>query len=487
MNLEKILNNIEILEYVNIKNEDIKNIDIKNICDNTNNVKELNNSLFVCIEGFNFDSHLKVNELVEFGVKFLVCTKKVESKIPYVIVNNTRKELGKLASNFYNNPSDKLKIIGVIGTNGKTSTTYIIKQLLDKQKVNTSLIGTSGVYINNKRLKETLTTPDPILLNKLFYQMVKAGSEVVVMEISAHAISLNKVDFLTCSVLIFSNFSQDHLDFFKTMEHYKSTKFSFFNSNNCKNAVINIDDNAGEELYKIIKDNIPTVTVGIDNLADFNAVNINLKLDKTTFVLKSKEINEKVVFKLPCLFNIYNLLCGLLAIKILKYEIILEDIQALKPIKGRFNIIKISKNKFVILDYAHTPESLRNILENVKNLSNLEIITLFGCPGNRDETKREIMGKIAKEFSKKIYITTDNPKYENPIIICNEILWGAKEKGEIIENREKAIEKAIKNLKDNQVLLCLGKGSETYQDINNLKIPYNDFKTIMKCIKNLKK
>ncbi|MBE5745942.1 MAG: UDP-N-acetylmuramoyl-L-alanyl-D-glutamate--2,6-diaminopimelate ligase [Clostridiales bacterium] len=487
MNLYKILENIDILEFVNINKEETKNIEIKNICDNTTNIKKLKDSLFVCIEGFNFDSHTIVKDFESFGVKFLVCNKKIETKIPCIIVKNTRKVLGEIASNFYDNPCKKLKIIGVIGTNGKTSTTYIIKQLLDKQNVKTSLIGTSGVYINNKRIKETLTTPDPLLLNELFYKMFKAGSEVVVMEISAHAISLNKVDFLCCDALIFSNFSQDHLDFFQTMENYKNTKFSFFNSKNCKNAIINIDDKAGSELYANSNEKIPTFSFGIENDADIIAKDIKLFLNKTNLTIKINESYKKIAFNLSCRFNVYNLLSAVLTLKVLDFSINLNHIKTLKPIKGRFNIIKLSKNKFIIIDYAHTPESLKSLLQNVNKLFHGKIITLFGCPGNRDETKREIMGNIAYNYSDKIYITSDNPKYENPLIICNQILKGAKEKGKIVEDREKAIKKAIKNLKANEVLLIVGKGSESYQDINNLKIPYSDFKVVYKCIKKLKK
>lgn len=487
MKVKELLKNIKVLKYVNISKKELENFNIKYLIDNTKNENKLKNSCFVCINGFNFDSHTISNFLKEKGVKFLVCEKEVETLLPYIIVENTRKELGYLASNFYNNPSKKMKIIGVIGTNGKTSTTNIIKQLCDLNNIKCSLIGTSGVYINNKRLKETLTTPDPLLLNELFYKMEKAKSKVVVMEISAHAIYLNKVDFLKTDTLIFTNFSQDHLDFFKTMDNYKNVKFSYFNKYNTKNAIINIDDLAGEELYNKIKDIINTKTFSINKKSDLQAKYIKLQLNRSEFTIKTENESLNLKTRIACEFNIYNILSAILALKTLKFtKNLYKNISKLKPVLGRFNIKKVKNNSFAIIDYAHTPESLKSVLENIKKLSNKKIITVFGCPGNRDETKREIMGKIAYKYSKKVIITTDNPKYENPLIICNEILKGAKEKGVIIEDREKAINFAYKNL-NNNILLIAGKGSETEQDINNLKIPYSDYKVLNNCIKNEKK
>lgn len=489
MKAENLLKNVEIKGVKNANLNEIYNLNISNVIDNFNNVGNNKNLCFVCINGFNFDSHILVKNLNINNVSLIISEKELETNIPYVIVKNSRSALSFIASNFYNNPSEKLKVIGIIGTNGKTSTTYLIKQLLNKQKIKCSLIGTSGVYINNKKLKETLTTPDPLLLNKLFSKMVKAKTEVVVLELSAHAISLNKVDFLFCDVLIFSNFSQDHLDFFKTMENYKNTKLSYFNKLHTKNAVINIDDNVGLELFNKLKaeKEINCYSYSIKNTSNVKAENVSLSLNNTKFNLKLFNEEYKIKTKVLCEFNVYNILSAILSLSILNYKNnLIQNVNTLSPVKGRFNIIKISKNKFCIIDYAHTPESLIKVLESVKSLSNFNIISLFSCPGNRDETKRKLMGEIAYNFSKKIIISTDNPKFENPLIIASEIKKGAKEKGVVIEDRKTAIIYAIKNLKENQVLLIIGKGTESYQDINNLKIPYSDYKTVYSCIKTLK-
>lgn len=485
MRVKDLIKNIKIIKKVNFDVTTL-NLNIKNLCDNTSS-KKIKNSAFVCIDGFNFDSHTKACDFQKMGVKFVVCEKEIKTNLPYIIVSSTREILGRLCDNFFNHPTKNLTLIGLIGTNGKTSTSYFIKQIINLNKKHCSVIGTSGVYINNKKIKETLTTPDPILLYSLLDKARKKKSEFVVMEISAHAIKLKKVANLKCDIVCFTNFSQDHLDFFKTMENYKQTKFSFFNLFNTKKAIINIDDAFGLELFEKIKNRIKTKTFAIENCADYQAKDINLSLNKSKFNLSFQNFCQNVEVFVPCLFNIYNILCAISVCKELKLNVNAEILNKLNGIKGRFDVFNLKNNCSVLIDYAHTPESLRCLFESVKNLSNLTINSVFGCPGNRDETKREIMGKIAYEFCDKIYITSDNPKFENPLIICEEIKRGAEDKGIIIENRQKAIEKAIKNLKNNEILCVVGKGSEEYQDINNKKIKYSDYDVVKKCIKKLKK
>ncbi len=288
MNLQKLLYKVKVLKYCNF-NKDTFNLNIKKVLDSTKS-KSFNSSCFVCVEGINFDSHTKITELETKGVKFFVCSKQVNTTIPYIIVENTREVLPILLDNFYNNPTKNFKLISVIGTNGKTSTTYFIKQFLDIKNIKCGLIGTSGVFIGDKKFNETLTTPDPILLYKLFDKMSKANCKVVVMEISAHAIKLNKVKNLVSDICIFTNFSQDHLDFFGSMENYKQTKFSYFNKNNVKNAIINIEDKIGKELYEKIKNEIKVETISLNENSNYKISNINLSLSETNFVLTIKNI-----------------------------------------------------------------------------------------------------------------------------------------------------------------------------------------------------
>ncbi|MGN1208509.1 MAG: UDP-N-acetylmuramoyl-L-alanyl-D-glutamate--2,6-diaminopimelate ligase [Christensenellales bacterium] len=485
MKIKDLLNGVCVKKCVNF-DEKTLNLNVKHIIDNTNN-KKIKNSLFVCISGFNFDSHQNSKNFAHLGIKFAVCEKEIETTLPYIIVENTREVLGILCDNFYHHPTKAFTLVGVIGTNGKTSTTNFIKQLLNLNHKKCSLIGTSGVTINNKKLKETLTTPDPLILYALFDKARKAKSDVVVMEISAHAIKLNKVKNLCFDIVCFTNFSQDHLDFFGTMENYKQTKFSFFNKKNVKKAIINIDDEAGSELFLKIKDDIEAKTFSLTKKADYMAKITETKINKTKFGLSLDNFSRQYLTNVPCKFNLYNILCATSVVKELGYCVDESCFSKLKNVKGRFDVFNLTENRFVLIDYAHTPESLENVLISVKNLFSSNIIALFGCPGNRDETKRRIMGEIAHKYCEKIYITTDNPKFENPLIICEEILSGAKEKGIVIEDRTKAIKTAIKNLNSGEILCVIGKGCEEYQDINNKKIKYSDYTVVSKCIKRIKK
>lgn len=482
MKLKKLLENVEILDVKNISFQKLFELNVEKISDNS--FDDLKHALFVCINGDNFDSHKIVPEIDNF-VEVFVCEHEIQTTKPYVIVKNSRKALSYICGNFYNNPIEKMKLVCVVGTNGKTTTTYFIKQMLENLGKNVGLIGTSGVYIKNKRLKETLTTPDPKILHKLFFKMKKAQCDIVVMEVSAHAIFLHKIDNLNSDITIFTNFSQDHLDYFKTMENYKKTKFKFF-ENNTKFAIINKDDEVSTELEKIIKNKMEYSTFGLNSKAnltsefecDINCSKLKIKYNKKEF---------KVKFNVPSLYNVYNLLSAILVCLKFNFNIeqIVNVIDKIKNVAGRFDIIEYKTNK-IIIDYAHTPESLKETLKNIKMLTNNEIILVFGCPGNRDEIKREIMGKIASEYCKKIIITTDNPKFENPLRICNQILKGCEEKGVIVEDRFDAIKFAIENLKENEIVLIAGKGTETYQDINGIEMKYSDYKSVKQCIKNKK-
>lgn len=482
MKLDELLKNVEILDVKNISFQKLFSLEVERISDNS--FDNLKNSLFVCISGDNFDSHKIVPEIDSF-VKVFVCEHEVKTTKPYIIVKNTRRALSYICGNFYNNPIEKMKLVCVVGTNGKTTTTYFIKQMLESLGKTVGLIGTSGVYIKNKRLKETLTTPDPMLLHKLFYKMEKAKCDVVVMEVSAHAIFLHKTDNLKADVAIFTNFSQDHLDFFKTMENYKKTKLKFF-ENNTKFAIINKDDKISSELENLIKNKIDFSTFGLNSNANLTG-KCECSINGTNLNIFYKNHDYFVKFNVPCLYNVYNLLSAVLLC--LHFGFLIEEIinviSKIKNVLGRFDIIEYKTNK-IIIDYAHTPESLKETLKNIKNLTNNEIILVFGCPGNRDETKREIMGKIANEYCKQVVITTDNPKFENPLRICNQILIGCKNKGLIIEDRFNAIKFAIKSARENEIILIAGKGSESFQDINGIEMKYSDYKSVFRCIKNRK-
>lgn len=480
--LKKLLENVEILDVKNISFQKLFSIEVERVCDNS--FDKLENSLFVCVAGENFDSHKIVSDVENF-VKVFVCEHEIKTKKPYIIVKNTRRALSYIFGNFYDNPIKKMKLVCVVGTNGKTTTTYFVKQMLEFLGKSVGLIGTSGVFIKNKKLKETLTTPDPKILHELFFKMEKAKCDVVVMEVSAHAIFLRKIDNLKADVTIFTNFSQDHLDFFKTIENYKKTKLKFI-ENNTNYLCFNRDDEISGEIENLVKNKIEYSTFGLNFGADLTS-EVECELNGTELKIKYNQKEFNTTFNVPSLYNVYNLLSAILVCLKFGFKIqeIVDVIPKIKQVAGRFDVICFKTNK-IIIDYAHTPESLKETLENIKNLTEGDITLVFGCPGNRDEIKREIMGKIANKFCKKIIITTDNPKYENPLRICEEILKGCDVKGTIIEDRFSAIKFAIKNAKENEIILIAGKGSESYQDINGIEMKYSDYKSVFRCIKNKK-
>lgn len=478
MELKKLLQGVEIEKIIG----NIDKVEIENLVDNSN--KQSINNLFVCIKGIRVDAHSFYMQATKNGAVALVTERQLDTQLPQIVVKNTRVALGVLANNFFNKPLDNLKLISIVGTNGKTTTSYLIKNILENAELKVGVIGTSGNYIAGEFRKAKFTTPDTLELFSLFSQMQKSDVKVVVMELSAHAIKLNKTSGYKSDVMVFTNFSQDHLDFFETMEHYKQTKKSVFNNNFAKYAVINSDDKVGIELIK--ENNIKMLTYGIENVSDVFAINLEMDLLGSSYVINLLDEVKKVDFNLPAKFNIYNSLAAATACVAVGVEqnIVIEGLNKEHNVDGRFNLISVGKNCYVVIDYAHTPKALENLLASIKSLSEASIITVLGCPGNRDQTKRKIMGEIAGRFSDEVVITDDNCDLENPHIIMSQIKEGINKSVEVavIENRQQAIYYAMGKLKPNSVLVIAGKGSETYQIINNIKSPYNDKDTVLSFI-----
>ena len=478
--LKQLLCNVEVVDNnINLKTK------ISKLCINSNECSK--NCLFFCINGFSANGANYVNEAINNGASVIIAETKLNDKIPHIIVKNIREALSIISQNFFNNSHKKLKLIGIVGTNGKTSTAKIMKSMLSNTKQKVGFIGTNMVEYGKEKLDISLTTPDPIELNKYFYNMVKSKIKYCIMEVSAHAIFLKKVYGLKYESLIFTNISQDHLDFFKDMETYSRVKIDFFDIQNTKSAVINIDDEYSSKALKNFKGKV--LTYGLNNPSDIFAVNINLDLSGSNFIVNSCDYIFPVKTRLCAKFNVYNILACIGVMKLLKFndKDIEESTQNLTTIEGRFNQVDLGQPFKVIIDYAHTPKSLENLLIEVKNLSNNKIISVFGCPGNRDETKRKIMGEIAGRYSDYIILTTDNPQYENAKNIIKEIQKGIKKtksRCELIEDRELAIRRAFQLADDNTTILIIGKGVEKYQNINGFKVPYSDFKVTERLIKD---
>lgn len=466
MRVDELLHGVEIIE-----NSANTTASVSNIVFDSRKVQ--NGDIFVALRGEKADGHNFVDDAVKNGALCIVTEKPVDS--PYVLVRDTRKALALMAANFYGNSHRRLEIITVAGTNGKTTTTYILNEILKACGRKTAVIGTLGAWILDKKMKTDLTTPDPLELHRLFAEAEKSGTKYVIMEASAHAIYYRKLEGITATVGVFTNISQDHLDFFGTMEKYSKVKTDYFDSVNMKVGIINGDDIYGR---KIIRSNkLLCLSYGIDSPADIFAVDFKSHGEKTSFIANVLDDLAEITMPLIGKFNLYNTLAAIATCKALSVplEVIGESLEKMKEVEGRFNIIKTDIT--VIIDYAHTPDGLENLLKAARELDGGKVITVFGCGGNRDAAKRPIMGKIAGEYSDFCVITSDNPRMEQPMDIIAQIEEGMKRISQeymCIQDRSNAIAYAIGFAQKGDKVVVAGKGGENYLDIMGEKIPYSD-------------
>lgn len=472
MKLEKLLNGISYKNDI----EAYKSIDIQTISMNAQN--NLKKGLFFCFEGSNNGYEL-IDKAVENGAIAVVCEKPINKDIIQIIVPNVRKVIGKISQNFYDTVS--VKVIGVTGTNGKTTTTFLIKNILECAGKKVGVIGTTGIYFGKEFIPAKLTTPDPTDLHEIFSIMKRGGVEYIVMEVSAHAIELNKVDGINFICKVLTNVTQDHLDFFKTMDKYKHTKLSFFNKEDLM--IVNSDDWCGRELLRRYE---TAISYGLNNPSDAFCIEINKEC--TNYIMNICDNIINVNSKLYGLFNVYNSMAAALCCYFLgvNENIIKIGLEQTSKIDGRFNVIEFD-NKKIIVDFAHTPDGLENVLKTARQITDGKLFCLFGCGGNRDKKKRKIMGAISEKYADFSYITSDNPRYEEPEEIISDIVCGFNSKRYYtIEDRKMALNIAINSLSDGDTLLVCGKGSEDYMEIKGTKIPYSDTVTIKQIIEGIR-
>jgi len=446
---------------------------INSVVDDSRSVKE--GALFVAVSGDNFDGHNFIPEVIRSGAKVVIGEKSVDltKDKTYIRVKNSRKALAISSAWFYGFPGDKLKLVGVTGTSGKTTTTYLIRAMLKEVGATSGVIGTIANIINNSKLPTSFTTPGPLELNELFSQMLKQNIDYAVMEVSSHSLKLYRVEGLKFEVGVFTNLTQDHLDFHKTFEDYFYSKRKLFQQS--RQAVINIDDKSGKRLLGII--NIPALTYGIKNPADLMAQNIQQTSEGVLYNLVYKNIKFPVFYGTPGLFSVYNSLAALAAGISLGFPVdnLINALKKVRGVPGRFELIKNNRDISVIVDYAHKPDGLKNVLLTIREFCKGKIITVFGCGGDRDRGKRPIMGKISSELSDFTIITSDNPRSEDPEAIIQEIESGVVGKNYIkITDRKKAIQTALMMAKKGDAVLIAGKGHETYQIIGDKKIHFDD-------------
>ncbi len=442
------------------------------------------NSLFVAVKGTQVNGHRFIQSAIEKGAVAIVCEvlpETLQKDISYVRVNNAALALGYIASNFYDNPSEKLRLVGVTGTNGKTTTVTLLYNLMESLGYKTGLISTIFNKVHTTIISSTHTTPDPISLNKLLAQMVSDGCDYAFMEVSSHAIHQHRIAGLQFAGAVFTNLTHDHLDYHKTFKEYLKTKKKFFDDlPSDAFALVNADDKNG----RIMMQNTRAArhSYGLRNMAEFKAKMLESGFDSMLLSIDGHQLYTLLVGE----FNAYNLLAVYATARLLGLDAVevLEKISTLRGAAGRFEVLRSENNITAIVDYAHTPDALENVLKTIQNIrtGNEQLITVVGAGGNRDKAKRPKMARTASLLSTKVILTSDNPRNEVPEDIVKDMKQGvdvAKKMSVLaIINREEAIRTAVMLAQPGDIILIAGKGHETYQEIQGVKYPFDDKKVI---------
>lgn len=440
------------------------------------------NGLFIAIEGFQTDGHKYIEAAVENGAKVVLLQKSVEVKDEQVTIiqtPDTRLAMALMANNEYHHPSEAFQLVGVTGTNGKTSITFLLGQILEAYQKKVGIIGTIENRIGSQILKAERTTPESLDLQRLFRKMADEKVDVALMEVSSHALELKRTEGSNFEVGVFTNLTQDHLDFHKTMENYATAKGKLFKK--CKTGIVNLDS----DYIDLITEGATCklVTYGIDHEADYHAKDIKITAAGVTYTLDGPEGKYEIQVPIPGKFTVYNTLAVIAAARQLEIPMahIVETLAQVKGVPGRVQSMTSPNGYSVLVDYAHTPDGLENVLETIKEFAKGRIITVFGCGGDRDTTKRPIMGKIAAQYSDHVIITSDNPRTEDPFKILDQVEEGVKNLTtpyDKIEDRETAIRAALKEAKAEDVVLIAGKGHENYQILKDRIIHFDDCEVV---------
>ncbi len=454
----------------------------------TNNSQKVDEGdVFVCIQGALADGHQYARAAVDAGAAVVVCQRDLGLS-NQLVVEDTHKVYAEMCAAYFGNPASRLKVIGVTGTNGKTSTCLMIQSILESQGHQVGLIGTIQNMVGNQILPAKNTTPDAYELHSLFSLMEHSGCDYVVMEVSSHAIDQDRVHGLHFAACVFTNLTQDHLDYHKTMENYAGVKKKIFGR--CDRAVINADDPYAKEFMDACE--CPVVTYAVDtNESTYTAKNLRRYTGGVDFEMVGDSVIGRVKLKIPGLFSVYNALAAgscVLALGV-PFAGVVSAMCSLESPKGRAEVVPTNGRDFtVIIDYAHTPDGLENILKALRDSAKGRLVTVFGCGGDRDKTKRPQMGRIAGDFSDYVIVTSDNPRTEDPGEIIKDILAGMEDCDTpymVIENRIKAIEYAILNAMPEDTILLAGKGHETYQIIGHQTIELDEREVVKKALAKL--
>lgn len=493
MKLENVIAGLNIIQLAG----EVERKDIGSIVYDSRNVKK--SSLFVAIKGLTTDGHKYAFEAISKGATAILIEDDsiipndylIHQNVTKILVKDSRKALAQVSSKFYKEPSQKLEILGVTGTNGKTTVTYILKSILEEAGIKVGLIGTIKSYIGTDVLQSDKTTPESLELNQMFYQMVEAGCTHCVMEVSSHSLELDRVHGIEFKGAIFTNLTQEHLDFHPDMESYfKSKKKLFDNLNSDAIAVSNFDNSYGEKI--LVGSSARKISYGNSSKYNYYFTDESFDFSSTRFKIKSNKKELNIKSNLIGKFNIYNnTACAAMCSEFGIGDIsVINGIAKISNVPGRFQIVSGDYPLNVIIDYSHTSDALENCLSSIREVlknqnKRSKIITVFGAGGNRDKTKRPLMGKAVEKYSDKIFITSDNPRNEDPNIIIEDVLSGITDRSNVttIPDREEAIKEATENADENDVLLIAGKGHEDYIIIGDKKIHFDDKKVAEKYLR----
>jgi UDP-N-acetylmuramoyl-L-alanyl-D-glutamate--2,6-diaminopimelate ligase len=475
MRLQELLKHLHPLIPFSGENPEITSVE-------NDNRKVQTGSLFICIKGYTVDGHDFANEAVKNGAVAVIAEHPLSLDVPVMIVKDTNKAMAVIADAFYEHPTKKLYLIGITGTNGKTTTSHLIEKILVDAGKKMGLIGTMYTKIGDETLETKNTTPESLTLQKTFKQMVDSEVDSAVIEVSSHALDLGRVHGCDFNVAVFTNLTQDHLDYHITMEEYKRSKGLLFSQlgntfdiQHPKFAVLNMDDPASEIFKKSTSAHV--ISYGIDHVADFQAENIQMAPNGTTFDLILSDRRYPVNMQLIGKFSVYNVLASMAAAYVSGIPIhdIICSIEGVKGVAGRFELVDAGQDFSVIVDYAHTPDSLENVLKTIQQFAEKKIFVLIGCGGDRDRTKRPLMAKIACQYATDPIFTSDNPRSEDPLTILKEMEDGVHgKKYLVIPDRKEAILSAIQMASFGDVILIAGKGHETYQIVGNQVFDFDD-------------
>jgi UDP-N-acetylmuramoyl-L-alanyl-D-glutamate--2,6-diaminopimelate ligase len=461
MNLVELFGDYPILKTVGEMNKDI--LGIKH---DSRKIKL--NELFIAKKGFTKDGHKFINEAIKNGASTILLDEMTETipGITYILVKDTYDAVSYISSRYFDEPSKKMTMVAITGTNGKTSTSYLIQSILNANCINTGIIGTLGVKIDDNLNKLENTTPEPISLHYNLYKMVKANIKACAMEVSSHALELKRAEYIDFDIGVFTNLTKDHLDYHKSMDNYFHSKLKLFYKTTKYN-IINIDDVYGRKIIDEAGNRVHLLTYGIENNADIVAKDINYRMDKVSFSLNFNGYDVDIILNMPGKFSIYNALAAASVGVALGIDLwtIKAGLEAVEGIKGRFEIVPTNRDFSVIIDFAHTADGLEKVLKVIHQFAEGRIIVVFGAGGNRDRTKRPDMGMVVGLNADFAVITSDNPRNEEPSAIIEDILTGIKNtkiEYKVIIDRKEAIEYALKIARTNDIILLAGKGHETY-------------------------